>query len=106
MKHGIELRLRMATLAGKEPAIPNPGSENGQLSGGDTAEWGGGVLWHTQNWEFLELWYLQCGGWRHFNCFSLWNQAQHWEIRPRGQWGTGPQIRKQGQARKDYSLGN
>lgn len=66
MKHGIELRLRMATLAGKEPAIPNPGSESGQWSSGDTAEWGGGVLWHTQNWELLELWYLQYGGWRHF----------------------------------------
>lgn len=49
----VELRLRTATPASTEPAIPNPGSESGQWSGGDMAEWGGGVLWHSQNWEFL-----------------------------------------------------
>lgn len=53
MWHHAELRLRTATPKGKEPAIPNPGSEKGWVSGGDMAEWGGVVLWHTQNWDFL-----------------------------------------------------
>lgn len=107
MWHDAELRLKTATLvAGKEPAIPKPGSEKGQGFGGDMAEWGRDVQWGTQYREFLgsvisTVWWVET-----LHCFSLWNKAHHWRIGPRDQWGTGPQIRKQAKPGKDHSLGN